>query len=195
MEHKEIIKTHDITLFKDNITLRPMSDKDFDILLKWNSDSEILYFTEGDEVESYNLENIKNIYGYVSKMAFCFIIEYDNFPIGECWLQKMNLDHIIEKYLNLDLRRIDIMIGEKNFWNKGIGTKVIKRLVEFGFIDENADMIFYMPGDYNTRSIRAAEKAGFILIDKIRNEDCKKGEYDCIMAIKKEDFKGENQND
>ena len=185
---KEIIKTHNITLFDDNITLRPMSDKDFDILLKWNSDSEILYFTEGDEVESYNLENIQNIYGYVSKMAYCFIIEYDKFPIGECWLQQMNIEHIIEKYPNNDLRRIDIMIGEKNFWNKGIGTKVIKRLVKFGFIDENADMIFYMPGDYNTRSIRTAEKAGFTLIEKIRNEDCKKGEYDYIMTLKKEEY-------
>jgi len=188
MENKEIIQTHVVTLFADDVMLRPMSDKDFDILLNWNSDAEVLYFCEGDDVESYSLEDIQGMYSYVSKMAFCFIIEYRGVPIGECWLQKMNLDHIMEKHPDLDLRRIDIMIGEKNIWGKGIGTKVIKRLVEFGFVDEKADMIFYMPGDYNTRSIRAAEKAGFILIEKIRNENCKKGEYDYIMAIKKEDY-------
>ena len=188
MERKEIIKAHDITLFIDNLTFRPMNDSDFDILLKWNNDAEVLYFCEGDDVESRSLEDVQGIYGYVSKTAFCFIIEYDGFPIGECWLQQMNVDNIIEKYLGLDLRRIDIMIGEKDYWGKGLGTKIIKRLVKFGFIEEKADMIFYMPGDYNTRSIRAAEKAGFILADKIRNEDCKKGEYDYIMAIRKEDY-------
>ena len=40
----------------------------------------------------------------------------------------------------------------------------------------------------NTRSIRAGEKAGFTLTEKLRNEDSKKGEYDYIMAIKKEDY-------
>ena len=100
----------------------------------------------------------------------------------------MNLDNIIEKYPSLNLRRIDIMIGEKDYWGKGLGTKIIGRLVKFGFFEEKADMIFYMPGDYNARSIRAAEKAGFILVEKIRNEDCKKGEYDYIMAIRKEDY-------
>jgi aminoglycoside 6'-N-acetyltransferase len=189
MNYKEIIKTHNITLaVNGNITLRPMNDNDFDILLKWNSDAEILYFTEGDNVDSYNLEDIHGIYGNTSKTAFCFIIEYAGLPIGECWLQKMNLEHIIAKYSDSDLRRIDIMIGEKNFWNRGIGTEVIKRLVKFGFNDEKADMIFYMPGDYNPRSIKAAEKSGFILIEKIRDENCKKGEYDYIMAIKKEDY-------
>jgi len=186
-----IIKTHDIILYADDsgeIKLRPMGDKDFDVLLKWNSDAEVLYFCEGDDVDSYSLEDIQGIYGYVSKTAFCFIIEYEGLAIGECWLQKMNLEHILAKYQSLDLRRIDIMLGEKNYWGKGLGTKIIKRLVEFGFADENADMIFYMPGDYNARSIRAAEKSGFILIDKIRDEESKKGEYDYIMAIKKDEF-------
>ena len=185
----EIIKTHDITLSVDaDITLHPMSDNDFDILLKWNSDAEVLYFCEGDDIESHSLEDIQGIYGYVSSMAYCFITEYKGVPIGECWLQKMNLEHIIEKYPGLDLRRIDIMIGEKEYWGKGLGTKIIKRLVKFGFIEEKADMIFYMPGDYNARSIKAAEKAGFILVDKIRDENCTKGEYDYIMAIKKENY-------
>ena len=187
-ENNAIIQTHDIVLSvddKEDIKLRPMSDDDFDYLLKWNSDAEVLYFCEGDDVESRDLEDIQGIYGYVSKMSFCFIIEYQGLSIGECWLQQMNLEHILAKYPNLDLRRIDIMIGEKDFWNKGIGTKVIKRLVDFGFDDQNADMIFYMPADYNTRSIRAAEKVGFILTEKILIENSTKGEYDYIMAIKR----------
>ena len=183
-----IIRTHNIMLSIDDINLRPMSDNDFDILLKWNSDADILYFSEGNDVESYSMEDIQGIYGNTSKTAFCFIIEHEGLPIGECWLQKMNYDHIIIKYPNLDLRRIDIMIGEKSYWNKGIGTKAVKLLVDFGFVDQKADMIFYMPADYNTRSIRVAEKLGFVLTDKIPLENNNKGDYDYIMAIKKEDY-------
>ena len=185
MTNEPIIKTHFVTLHAGDITLRPMCDGDFDTLLKWNQDPEVLYYSEGGDVESYNLEDIHGIYGCVSAMAFCFIIEYEGAPIGECWLQRMNLDHIIAKYPDLDLRRIDIMIGEKSRWNRGIGTRVIKRLVQFGFADEAADMIFCMPGDYNARSVRAAEKAGFTLVDKVPNEDSTKGEYDLIFAMTK----------
>jgi len=70
-----IINSHNITLTIDELTLRPMTDDDFDVLLKWNSDPDVLYFSEGDDIEKYSLEDVQGIYGYVSKMAFTFIIE------------------------------------------------------------------------------------------------------------------------
>jgi aminoglycoside 6'-N-acetyltransferase len=184
-----IIKSHNITLTIDELTLRPMTDDDFDVLLKWNSDPDVLYFSEGDDVEKYSLEDVQGIYGYVSKMAFTFIIERHGQPIGECWLQEMNIDHVLEKYPNKDLRRIDLVIGEKGLWGKGIGTRVIERLVKFGFENENADIIFYMPSDYNPRSIKAAEKVGFSLKYKVRDNDSTKGEYTLIMAMCKGEYK------
>lgn len=95
----------------------------------------------------------------------------------------MNIDHVLEKYPNKDLRRIDLVIGEKGLWGKGIGTRVIERLVKFGFENENADIIFYMPSDYNPRSIKAAEKVGFSLKYKVCDNDSTKGEYTLIMAM------------
>jgi len=183
-----IIKTHDITLSVDNIKLRPMSDNDFDILLKWNSDADVLYFAEGDDVESYSLEDIQYIYGQSSKSGFCFIIEFEGLPIGECWLQKMNLKSIIEKYPNLDLRRIDITIGEKQYWGKGIGTKVVKLLTDFGFKTEAADMIFYMPYDFNIRSCKVAERIGYKLLNKESVEDSPKAKFYLHYGMTKEDY-------
>ena len=55
---------------------------------KWNNDAEVLYFVEGDDIESRSLESVKGLYSYVSEMAFCFIIEYNGFAIGECWLNR-----------------------------------------------------------------------------------------------------------
>lgn len=123
------------------IKLRPMTEDDWDILAKWNTDPEVLYYSEGDDVSAYTLEQVQEIYRSVSQNAFCFIIEFDGKPIGECWLQKMNLKRIMDKYPDLDCRRIDMMIGEKQYWGQGLGTEVIRLLTEFGFKVERADVI------------------------------------------------------
>ena len=88
-----------------------MTEEDWKILLKWNSDPEVLYYSEGDNVTAYTLEQVQRIYCGISQNAFCFIIEVDGEHVGECWLQRMNLKRILEKYPRLDCRRIDLMIG------------------------------------------------------------------------------------
>jgi len=139
-----------------------LTEEDWGLLLKWNSDPDVLYCAEGDDVTSRTLEEIQRIYRGVSQSAYCFIIKYNSVPIGECWLQQMNLERILQQFPGQDIRRADIMIGEKSFWGQGIGTEVIRMLVEFGFAQEHADAIFACDvADYNLRSLRAFQKAGF----------------------------------
>jgi aminoglycoside 6'-N-acetyltransferase len=183
-----ILRQHSIKIQEEKITLRPLTESDWELLLKWNSDPEILYYSEGDEVTSYTLEQVQQIYRGVSKSAFCFIIEFDRKPVGECWLQKMNLDRITQKYPDLDCRRIDLMIGEKEYWGRGIGTKVIHLLTRFGFEDENAVMIFGCDiADYNLASLKAFQKAGFEIDGKIEQPKESKARYcyDVCLRIPK----------
>ena len=91
-----VIKSHDITLYGGDIhriLVKPLSDEHLLLLYKWNSDPEVLYWTEGGEdiVRSYDRETVHKISGGVSQNALCFLIEADGVPVGECWLQKMNL--------------------------------------------------------------------------------------------------------
>lgn len=66
---------------------------------------------------------VHQIYGGISQNNLCFAIEVNGKTIGECWLQKMNLPQVKAMYdENLDVRRIDMCIGEKDYWGKGIGT-------------------------------------------------------------------------
>jgi len=44
------LKEHIITLSGERIILRPMTENDWDHLLKWNSDAEVLYYTEDGNV-------------------------------------------------------------------------------------------------------------------------------------------------
>ena len=158
------LQLHMIRLDDDELVLRPMTEADWDILYQWNSDPQVLYFAEGDHVNSRSLEDVQGIYRHTSQTAFCFVAEVNGLPIGECWLQRMNLDRIIQLYPDQDCRRIDLMIGEKARWGKGYGTRMIRLLTGLAFEVEHADAVFGCDvGDYNPRSQKAFQKAGFRL--------------------------------
>ena len=108
------LRSHDVRLVDGPLVLRPMTESDWDVLLEWNTDAEVLYFSEGDNVTARSLEVVHRIYRGVSRIAFVFVAELEGRPIGECWLQEMNLEHVLARYdSSLDLRRIDLTIGEK----------------------------------------------------------------------------------
>jgi RimJ/RimL family protein N-acetyltransferase len=165
-----------------------MAEDDWDNLLRWYNDPEVLYFSEGDDVSSRSLEEIQGIYRGVSREAFCFIIELEGKPVGECWLQRMNLARILAKYPGLDLRRIDLAIGEKGCWGQGIGTETIRLLTEFGFVRQAAEMIFGLVGDYNARSQAAFRKVGYELVGTSRDKPGHKATYELELAITKARF-------
>lgn len=163
------IKSHKTTLYGGNdtykITLRPLTDEHLPYLYKWNSDPEVLYWVEGEDVEGYPPEVVREIYGVVSQNALCFIIEVNDEVIGECWLQKMNLPNVKAMYPEgTDVRRIDMSIGETSYWGKGIGTLFVGMLAEYAFGVENVDVLHCVSEDYNIRSKRVWEKNGFLLI-------------------------------
>ena len=165
-----IINTHDVTLYgstgEHDIILRPLCDEHLPFLYKWSADPELLYWTESgveaDIEQGYDAETVHAIYGSVSQNALCFLIEVDEVPVGECWLQKMNIDNVKAMYPeNADVRRIDMSIGEKTMWGKGIGTAFIDMLVDYAFNGEYVEILHCICDDYNIRSRRVFEKNGF----------------------------------
>jgi RimJ/RimL family protein N-acetyltransferase len=180
-----LLNEHNITLHGEQVVLRPMTENDWDILARWNSDPEILYFTEGADVESYDLEEVQGIYRWVSQNAFCFIIEFNDQPIGECWLQRMNIERLLEKYPGKDCRRIDLMIGEKRLWGRGLGTDTIRTLTRFGLEEEGADMIFGLVGDYNLRSVGAFKRTGYEVNAKVEEPSGEKATFSYDLVIRR----------
>ncbi len=179
-----IIRTHDITLYggtNSKIILHPLSDEHLPYLYKWCADPEVLYWTEGGTDNpnlTYGKDTVHDIYGGVSQNAFCFLIEVDGVSIGECWLQKMNLPNVIAMYKpSVDVRRIDMSIGEKKYWNRGIGTRFIGMMIDFAFNNEHVDVLHCFSVDYNIRSCRMWEKHGFSLFLSESLQQPQKGEY------------------
>jgi RimJ/RimL family protein N-acetyltransferase len=178
------LREHAIVLHGERVTLRPMTENDWEILLAWNSDPEVLYFSEGDNVATYDLEVVQFIYRSVSQNAICFIVEYEGQPVGEGWLQRMNMDRILTQYPGLDCRRIDLVIGEKQLWGQGLGTDTIRTLTRFGFEDESADLIFGLVSDYNERSWRAFQRVGYAIAAEVPEPSGMKAKvsYDLMIS-------------
>ena len=165
------LQTHNVTLRGDQVTLRPMTEDDWDFLFKWNNDPDVMKYADHNDFKPSTLDQVQAIYRWISTHAHCFIIEVEGRAVGECWLQRMNLQRIADQFPGEDLRRIDLMIGEKELWGQGYGTEAIALLVDFGFRHGAAVAIFGIVSAKNDRSLRAFRKCGFGCHALIQEED------------------------
>ena len=183
------IVTHDVVLEDGPLRLRPMTEDDWDFLLRWNSDPEVLFFSEGDSVERRTLEEIQGIYRGTSRKAWVFVAELERRPIGECWLQQMNVARIMRRHPGRRLFRIDLMIGEKDLWGRGYGTRMIRLLTDFGFQRCGADAVLGVGvADYNPRSRRAFEKNGYAVDETISLRPGGKGAVEVDMILTRDEW-------
>ena len=183
-----IINSHDISLYGGNsmdIVLSPLHDNHLPLLYRWNSDPEVVYWSDTGNTNQFSEEEVRGMYAYISANALCFLITVDGTPVGDLWLQKMNLPEISAKYPHMDVRRIDATIGEKTLWGKGIGTAALRMLIDFAFYGEHADILYCIAADYNLRSQKTLLKNGFILTDEkelLENSLRAKKEYHYVLS-------------
>ena len=69
-------------------------------------------------------------------------------------------------YYNMDLRHketeVGIMIGNRDYWDKGYGTDVITTLVKHIFQETHFDRLYLKTLDWNFRAQTCFKKSGFI---------------------------------
>jgi aminoglycoside 6'-N-acetyltransferase len=182
------LREHKVTLRGERVFLRPMTEDDWAIIVKWETDPEVIRWADTSRVASRAEEEVKRIFRTVSQHAYCFIIELDKKPIGDGWLQEMNLEPILQEYPKQDCRRIDLAIGEKKLWGRGLGADIIRALTHFAFEQEKADMVFAIIGDYNERSQSAFMKSGYSLVMKLEEPPPSQARLSYVFAIEKSAF-------
>ncbi|BCL35458.1 GNAT family N-acetyltransferase [Nostoc sp. MS1] len=179
---------------KDEITIRLMEDKveNYQLMAKWLSDERVLEFYEGRD-NPFDLERIIEAYQPMVRgndaVKPCFIY-YQNITIG--YLQYCLLDDLpeadkqtycLEKTDNV--YALDLFIGEPNFWNRGVGSKILTVAVNYIFEVFLANKVVIDPRVENTRAIRCYEKVGFVKVKLLPAHELHEGKYsDCwLMAI------------
>jgi RimJ/RimL family protein N-acetyltransferase len=87
---------------------------------------------------------------------------FDGLHIGNC------------SYYNIDLKRseaeVGIMIGNRDYWNKGYGTDIINSLVSFVFQSANFKKLYLKTLDWNFRAQNCFRKCGFVQYNKINRD-------------------------
>jgi len=165
------IRTHTILLSDGVVTLRPLTEQDFPLLYRWNGDDDVLHFSEGD-VDPYTPEEVDSIYASLSRSNDCFIIETEEgTPIGECRIGAIRSPFPPPLNNSTDCRKVDIVIGEKEFWGKEYGSRAIGLLCRHAFERTSCSHLF-AEGilDYNERARKAFERNGFKVYSSIPPE-------------------------
>lgn len=145
----------------------------------WESDPElarldaapVLKMPYDDYLQDYTSE----LFYYSAGQRFS-IDTHDGKHIGNC------------SYYNYDETRGDtelgIMIGDRDYWNRGYGTDAVTALVNYVFSTTKLDRIYLKTLDWNDRAQACFEKCGFKKYDKLR-----RGGYNFIlMKILREDW-------
>lgn len=83
-----------------------------------------------------------------------------------------------------------IVIGEKEYWNKGAGQVTSRLVLDHGFRDLNLRRIFLTALVRNTRAIHCYEKIGFVLEGILRQSVYKQGVFEdqVMMSVLREDY-------
>jgi RimJ/RimL family protein N-acetyltransferase len=178
---------HNYILHGQRVVLRPMTEDDWQVLARWETDPEVIYWADSDPKATRTLGEVQYIFRLVSQNAYCFVVEVDNIPIGSCWLQRMNIEEILKKYPDQDCRRIDLAL-RKESWGQGFGTDVIRTLKQFAFEHEKADIVFGGVSDYNERSQRTFIRAGYKLRLKLKDPLGSKAQYTYWHAMSRKDW-------
>jgi RimJ/RimL family protein N-acetyltransferase len=85
-------------------------------------------------------------------------------------------------------------IGERDLWNKGLGTEATRLICEYGFFFRNLYSIKVEVNGYNRRAIRVYERLGFKLVGRVRGAIMLNGNRhdQVLMDLLRQEFKLEH---
>ena len=137
------------------IELTPFTSNDFERLIAWIDNKELL-ITIGGNYFSYPLtaEQLEKYLNDEKSHSFNILDTSKNKIIGHAELiNSGNKNFKIDK----------LIVGDKQNRGKGIGEKVMHKLVEFAFTKLQAEAVELNVFDWNKSAIRCYEKTGFIV--------------------------------
>ena len=160
-----------------DLSLRLMRDDEDDYaqMSAWLSDPRVLEFYEGRD-SPYSIEDVREQYSprlmAAEGVTPCFI-EYDKAAIGYVQFYPME---------EINVWGLDQFIGVPELWNRGLGTRVVRLMVDYLFSTRGAVKCVLDPQAVNERAIRCYEKAGFRKVRLLPASELHEGEYrDCWL--------------
>lgn len=174
-----------LILKSDKIHLRFITLNDVnDVYLSWLNDNEVM---QGIATSGYTIDNLRS---YVSErltnsdIAFFAIISNDtNEHIGN-----VKIDFHDKK---ANVSELGLLIGNKDYWARGVGYAACKLAIDYGFNVMNLRKIYLAVYENNLNAKKLYEKLGFKLEGTLRKHVMADGKfYDkYLMGIFKEELR------
>ena len=169
---------------REKLLVRTLRDEDKYHLAKWLSDPEILRYYEGRD-NPFDVEKVEKVFFEEDDEVTACLVEYDDKPIG--YIQFYEVEEEERFTYGYDNKTeiiygMDQFIGESDYWNKGIGTELVRTMVEYLIDKKGADRIVMDPQTWNERAIRCYEKCGFKKVKLLPKHEWHEGEKrDCWL--------------
>ena len=166
------------------LKIRKMVYDDLELMTKWLNTEEVLEFF-GDPVAPPSARQVREKYGPridgdVAVEPYIAETEGRPFAFLQCY-RLSEKDYVSYDYsIEETLYGIDQFIGEPSLFDKGYGTQMVEKFLDFIFVEKQADAVVVDPELINPRAIRCYEKCGF---RKVRNID---GGRKWLMEISKD---------
>lgn len=187
VEEPLIVQTHDnassmprlgctspiMRLVDASISLRLMTEQDLPMLHVWLNRPHIVEWWGGErpsleEVRAHYLprvlldEQVTPYIGMIDNKPFAYAQSYVALGAGDGWW---------EDETDPGVRGIDQSIADPELLGLGLGTKLVRSLVDLLFTDPRVTKIQTDPNPSNLRAIRCYEKAGFRKVKNIVTPD------------------------
>ncbi|RYH50958.1 MAG: AacA4 family aminoglycoside N(6')-acetyltransferase [Alcaligenaceae bacterium] len=148
------------------VTLRLMTEHDLSMLHEWLNRPHIVEWW-GGEAERPSLDEVHDQYlprVLAEESVTPYIAMLGAEPIGyaQSYVALGSGDGWWEDETDPGVRGIDQSLANPAQLNKGLGTKIVRALVELLFSDPTVTKIQVDPAPSNHRAIRCYEKAGFV---------------------------------
>lgn len=172
----------------NRVKLGPIKREYINSFLKWFTDPEItqyliMYRPMTRMMEEDWIENLKNRENTIN---FAIVILDENGKekiIGNCGIHNIEWKNRVGE--------VGIVIGEKDYQNKGYGTEAMELLIEYGFTTINLNRIELYTYDFNISALKSYKKVGFIEEGRKRQFIWANGRYHdaIIMGILAEEWR------
>jgi RimJ/RimL family protein N-acetyltransferase len=170
----------------DTVYLREVRQSDVnDNYYRWMNDPEINQYLETryfprskDNIADF----VKSMDGNSNEILFAICDIKSDRHIGNIKIGPINWIH---RYADISL-----LIGEKDFWGKGVATQAIRLVTEFGFNTLNLHKIKAGCYEANGGSAKAFEKVGFQREGLLKKQWIVNGEFqdEILLGLCSEDY-------
>ena len=162
--------------------LSPVNVNDAEKFAEWLNDQEVVDYLQNSAYVVTMDSQRKSIEQTSNEHQYAIVDLESNKLIGKTAL--LDVDHISQR------AKIDIFIGDKDYWNKGYGREALNLLLDYAFRILNLNNVMMSTYSFNNRAISCFGKVGFKHAGLLRNAIKRNLEYHNIvfMDILPEDF-------